>query len=86
MGEINYQNFDLQFEPAGEKKYKAQVISSPAGEAEVDFAHPFSPEEQKKFLAIFAGQVRNASRWEQGKKFGRRLFEAVFQGNVLGCF
>ncbi|MGH7598023.1 MAG: tetratricopeptide repeat protein [bacterium] len=86
MGEIDYQNFDLQFEPAGEKKYKAQVISSPAGEAEVDFAPPFSPEEQKKFLAIFAGQVRNASRWEQGKEFGRRLFEAVFQGNVLGCF
>ncbi len=86
MGEINYQNFDLQFEPAGEKKYKAQVISSPAGEAEVDFASPFSPEEQEKFLAIFAGQVRSASRWEQSKEFGRRLFEAVFQDNVLGCF
>jgi len=90
MAAIDYLNFDLLFDESGEK-YRARVIQAPVSEGEqVEFDAPFTLREQKKFLATLLGSVNGngskTSRWETGKEFGQRLFEAVFQGDVLTCY
>lgn len=87
---MKYLDFDLLIEPL-DGRYKAKVISSPAGEAAENFDLPFSAVEIENFL-LKCGRLRREGRRidtpEIGaaKEFGKRLFEAVFSGSVGNCW
>ena len=88
--QLNYLNFDLLLERA-EGVYIARVLGSPAGEATGRFELPFSELEVENFC-LKSGQPRKATRrldssqMERAKTFGKRLFAAVFDDEVLACF
>ncbi|MGH7493314.1 MAG: CHAT domain-containing protein [bacterium] len=90
MAAITYLNFDLQIESA-EERYRAHVLSSPAGEAEAQFVPPFSASELEQFFAE-AGRARKGRNGAETKlratvkDFGHRLFDAVFTGEILACY
>jgi hypothetical protein len=75
MDRITYLNFDLLIDclDAG---YRARVLDSPAGQAAGDFSLPF---------VTTGGRDLEALDMEAAKDFGRRLFEAVFGGQVGSC-
>ena len=86
-----YADFDLLIDrsPAG---YRARVLRSPAGEASVEFALPFTADELANFLGRTAGggHVLGAISGEAGlaldpRTFGTRLYAAVFAGPVGLC-
>ena len=87
---IKYRNFDLQIEKSGDD-YIAEIIASPAGEAEAHFKNPFSEQELLNFFAV-VGELKQNTREHQLKAaelaedFGNRLFKAVFNGAVRGTF
>jgi nucleoside phosphorylase len=89
----SYINFDLAIERAGDH-YRAHVLQSFAGEGSVEFELPFSALELENFI-LKIGHARRGS-WRSGrgsdssemaaaKKFGAKLFGAVFQGDVYTC-
>jgi uncharacterized protein YraI len=90
LAEIHYLDFDLRIERA-EEGYIARVLDCPAGEASAAFAPPFSELELENF-SLRVGRTRRGVRrlespeMEAAKVFGGQLFEAVFQGDVRGCF
>lgn len=89
MKQIVYLDFDLQIERAGDA-YRAQVLSSPAGNASHSFSMPFAPLELENYmlrLGAMSQTVRGgrSSEDETAKSFGGRLFETVFGGEVRGC-
>lgn len=90
MNRVDYLDFDLLIQCA-DTRYCVQVISSPAGQASVDFSLPFSELELENFL-LRIGRTRRGIRrigspeMEAAKTIGRRLFETVFGGEVRGCF
>lgn len=69
MAETGYLNFDLEVEPT-QTGYRAQVLSSPAGEARADL-------DAAAFSRVDLGAPAQA--------IGGQLFDAVFQGEVLTC-
>jgi hypothetical protein len=89
MAEINYLDFDLLIERAG-NKYQARVVNSPAGQASAAFRLPFSNLELENFL-LRVGRTRRGVRrlespeMEAAKTFGGRLFETVFADEVRAC-
>lgn len=89
MNDLRYLDFDLQIEttPVG---YRAQVLNSPAGPAQMDFVLPFSDLELENALLRLGGVRRtmrsvDAPEIEAARTFGGKLFEAVFDGEVRGC-
>ncbi len=90
MSTMSYLNFDLQIEASG-ATYKARVVNSPGGEAEADFQQPLSGPDREQFLAqlglLRQGQAEALTQLNDlAKTFGKRLFDAVFTGEILGCF
>ena len=87
---MQYFDFDLFIERAGEQKYSARVVNSPAGQAKVDFSLPFTAQDLEIFL-LKIGRPRRGVRhtgspeMEAAKTFGGDLFEAVFNGEVRSC-
>jgi hypothetical protein len=79
---IKYLDFDLLIEHS-QDGYKARVLESPAGQATVDFAPPFSEPEIDTFFSQI-GQTRSFETEQTRKiqRFGQSLFEAVFTGPV----
>jgi hypothetical protein len=90
MSFMNYLDFDLLIERAGDK-YRARVLSSPAGEALLEFAAPFSEMELENFL-LKIGRPRRSSRSSGAieinttKAFGGKLFKTVFDDGIQNCF
>jgi len=86
---VNYLDFDLLIERA-EKKYKARVLNSPAGQAAVEFSLPFGEAELENFIlkiaAPRAGRINSPELEAAAKVFGSSLFEAVFNDELLACF
>ena len=87
---LNYFDFDLKIErtPQG---YRVQVTDSPSGNATTDFVLPFSDLEIENFLLKLGGTRRTVRRiespeMEAAKHFGGKLFNAVFSGDVRGCY
>lgn len=76
-------------------RYRGRVISSPVGQAAVDFDLPFNPEEIKHLswrtgsgarqLALTASLASQSARLTP-QEFGARLFEALFAGSVGAAF
>ena len=84
-----YEDFDLLLERAP-KGYRAQVLSSSAGQASVEFQLPFSDVELENFLLKLGRTTRVVRRIEStemttAKSFGAALFDAVFAGDVRAC-
>lgn len=89
MAEIHYLDFDLLIERSG-AWFRARILSSPAGQATADFRLPFGELELENFLLRVGRPRRGVRRLESpeveaAKEFGGRLFEALFNGEVLGC-
>jgi tetratricopeptide (TPR) repeat protein len=86
---ISYLDFDLKIERDG-TRYKALVLSSPAGQASQSFDTPFSDLELENFL-LRLGRPRPGVRRADSpevvavKKFGGELFGATFREEVLAC-
>lgn len=86
LEKITYSDFDLLIE-SSEKGYFARVLNSPAGQAGSKFSLPFSDLELENIL-LKIGQTRRGVRrlespeMELTRIFGKRLFEAVFVGDV----
>ena len=89
---MNYQDFDLLIDRAGEN-LRAQVINSPAGQATAEFRLPFSEDKLENFLLRLGGRTRRGTtrrvetqEMTAAKAFGAALFTAVFNGDVKACF
>jgi len=89
MESLRFLDFDLMFQRTAEG-YRASVLGSPAGQASGEFAPPFSDLELENFLLRF-GRKRQpmrrlgTSQIEVVQAFGKRLFEAAFNGEVRSC-
>lgn len=85
-----YLDFDLNCRRTA-TGFRAQVISSPAGQASAEFNTPFSELEIENLL-LRIGRPRRSSRrmgaaeMTAVKAFGGKLFAAVFAADVLACF
>ena len=85
-----YTDFDIAIEAEGEE-FVARVLASPAGQAIGRFSLPFSPVELENFV-LKVGRTRSGVRkmgspeGTAAEKFGKRLYEAVFAGEVGICF
>jgi tetratricopeptide (TPR) repeat protein len=86
-------DFDVAIEPR-DAGYRTRVLTSPAGEAVVDFEFPFSEQDIEILILRVLGSVgrvrRNARRIETQERrlledFGSRLFQAAFSGPVRDC-
>ncbi len=83
------QDFDLQILKAGDR-YRANVLQSPAGEADADFDLPFTGDELDDLFRGL-GQARSRTRGAASPEvatatdFGTRLFDKVFSGDVRDC-
>jgi hypothetical protein len=89
-GAISYLDFDLLIRPS-KGGYRAQVLSSPAGQASSDFKLPFSELELENFVLRIARPRRGTRRvgspeMEAVKTLGKGLHEAVFNGEVRACW
>lgn len=89
MSEMKYLELDLLIEPA-EKGYCARIIQSPAGQASAEFQLPFSRLEVDNFV-LRLGRSRGSTRrvesseMAEAKKFGGKLFKAVFTDDLRSC-
>ena len=89
-GPISYLDFYLQLSRT-ERSYRAQVLSSPAGEASSDFIAPFSELELENFV-LRIGRPRRGTRrigspeMEALKTLGKGLYDAVLSGDVRACW
>ena len=87
---ISHLDFYLQLSRT-ERGYRAQVLSSPAGEASADFVAPFSELELENFL-LRIGRPRRGTRrigppeMEALKTLGKGLHDAVLSGDVRACW
>jgi hypothetical protein len=87
---ISYLDFYLQLSRT-ERGYRAQVLSSPAGEASADFVAPFSELELENFV-LRIGRPRRSTRrigspeMEALKTLGKGLHDAVLSGDVRACW
>ena len=90
MEQTDYLDFDLMIE-AGDDGYTARVVQSPAGEARREFTRPFTDLELENFV-LNVGQTRRGVRrvgspqWEAALRFGARLYDTVFAGDVGTAF
>jgi tetratricopeptide (TPR) repeat protein len=90
MSERSYTDFDLVIEQVGDK-YRARVIDSPAGQAQIEFDSLFSPLELENFVLKMGRPQKGMRRIESSemqtvKTFGTRLFRTVFSDDVLACY
>jgi|GEM_PF-270701 len=89
MAELTYLDFDICIEGEG-GKYRAKVVKSPGGEAEVEFSLPLSVMDLDKFyekVGIQRSTMRriDSPEMEATKTFGSALFEKVFTKGVYSC-
>lgn len=85
MDEQNYLDFDLQIESTN-LGFRSQVLNSPAGKATSLIRWPFSNDEFTDFLASFEASSSFATPdYKAVQDFGRKLFNAVFSGEVQVC-
>jgi formylglycine-generating enzyme required for sulfatase activity/Tfp pilus assembly protein PilF len=90
MSARDYLDFDLQIDEVADGGYRARVLHSPVGQAEESFDLPFSALEIENFI-LRVGRPRrgvrriNSPEMNEARKFGSRLYDAVFQGGLQSC-
>ena len=83
-----FYHLDLHLE-RGEGGTVCEVRQSPAGQGENRFVSPFNPRDLQKVWEVLR-EIQNAGKAVATQRAlvqdaGRRLFEAAFAGEVLGC-
>jgi CHAT domain len=84
-----YLDFDLLIERAGDH-FRARVLESPGGQGAHDFDLPFDDKDLQIFTLSILGQGVRVRRiddpgMKEVREFGTRLFQAVFDEDVLTC-
>lgn len=84
---IHYTNFDLQIEYAPDEipqTYMAQVLDSPAGQAQAYFDTPLDSHDQERFTESMFDESPNAGDHKAAlaQAFGAQLFDVVFVDDV----
>lgn len=88
---MEYRDFDLKIIRLPDGRYRAEARAPDGAAAAVEFADPFSEFELKYYISTI-GRTRTGTRkinspeMEAAEAFGRKLFDAVFQGEVRDCF
>jgi CHAT domain-containing protein len=86
-------NFDVVIEPRN-GGYRTRVVASPAGEAQADFALPFTGKDLEILVLRVVGSIGRARRRARRigsaerqllEDFGNELFRAAFSGPVREC-
>lgn len=79
---MSYQNFAIEISALPDGKYRIEV-ASPVGEASVDAASPFTPDEITAYLQILSREKRVPRQEElnTARDFGQRLFDFVFRSS-----
>ena len=86
-------DFDVVIEPHDDG-FRTRVVASPAGEAEADFALPFSEKDLRILILEVVGSIGRARRQVRRidspdrlllENFGDRLYRAAFSGQVGEC-
>ena len=86
-------DFDVVIEPHDDG-FRSRVVGSPAGEAEADFALPFSDKDLRILILEVVGSIGRVRRQVRRidspdrlllESFGDQLFRAVFSGQVGDC-
>lgn len=88
MGELRYLDLDVLVERTDDDRYRARVLSSPAGSVGwVPFDLPGTPADRERFL-VMLGRRRNPARRIDTpetallKEFGSGLYDALFHGEM----
>ncbi|HST04269.1 MAG TPA: ABC transporter substrate-binding protein [Chloroflexia bacterium] len=89
MPDPSYHNFDLFFQREGDA-YRVRADSA-EGQASSTFIPPFSDIELQNFILTTRPGMRGVRRIDSpdvaaAKRFGGTLFQAVFNGDVQGCW
>jgi WD40 repeat protein/tetratricopeptide (TPR) repeat protein len=90
VSELTYLDFDLQIYGT-EGNYSAQVLASPAGQAQTRFTSPFDDKELEIFY-LRIGRPRRGVRsldsveMETAREYGGKLFKAVFDEEIYACY
>ena len=84
---MDYRDFVIEFDsPGKDGRYPVRVVSSPCGKASSLLTLPFELGEIEGTLQnLCDGELPHDSPW-QPKRFGRALFDGLFQGEILKCF
>jgi formylglycine-generating enzyme required for sulfatase activity len=88
---MEYRDFDLKIIRLAPGQYRAEAKAPDGASAAAEFADPFAPFELA-YLISTIGRTRTGTRkinspeMEAAEAFGRKLFDAVFQGEVRDCF
>jgi hypothetical protein len=86
-------DFEVAIHPHGDG-YRTRVLASPAGEAQADFAFPFSDADVENFVlkvGLSIGRARRKARRIESQErqlletFGGQLYQAAFSGAVHEC-
>jgi len=85
-----YLDFDLQIDELDATTFRARVLNSPAGQAEVTFAFPFTEQELEIFFLRIGRPRRgvrriNSPEMNAARQFGSKLYQAVFQHALQAC-
>lgn len=84
MAAVSFENFDLLIEPnLAKPHYRARVLSSPVGQAEVIFTLPFSDQDIENFKQAL--QNSETDHIQLVEEWGKKLFTTVFRNDVLTC-
>lgn len=90
MSARNYLDFDLQIDALENGTFRVRVLNSPVGQAETIFGFPFESQELQIFFLRVSRPRRgvrriNSPEMEEVRQFGRKLYDALFQGNLETC-
>ena len=86
----DYDEIKLRIEPSRDGAYRV-IASSEDGTATGTFTSPFNELELDNFILRVGVQRRttrgfSSSQMEEAKRFGRRLFESIMQGDVAEAY
>lgn len=90
--EHRYLDFEVKIEDLGDGRYRAAVVDMPLGEGQPEvsreFTLPFAADELARTLAVLSGRLDAplSARREAARRFGERLFGAVFAGEVYTVY
>lgn len=90
MSDLTYLDFDLAIDREGDI-YRAHLLQSPAGQAQVHFQRPLTDDQLENFY-LRVGRTRagvrriDSSEMQAAKRCGERLFSEVFKDELYACW
>lgn len=85
MAAVSFENFDLLIEPLSEKdaRYRARVLNSPAGQANLSFTIPLTSADIEEFHRLL--EQKETTSDNPIRRWGTRLFDALFHSQIDNC-